>query len=129
MTYDENTIVTFAERLYRRAATIITVYALLSAAVGALAVEGAAVVYRIHSSFASQLAVIVALLGAVLGGMITLGPLATIGVPESEEAARAMAHGRRGKWGAKSGSVTMVVSQDDAALLPQHSGTCKPGML
>jgi hypothetical protein len=68
-------------------------------------------------------------LDADAASKITVGPLATIGVSGAEEAAKAMAHGRRENWGAKSGSVTMMVSQDDAALLLQYGATYEPGMI
>lgn len=42
VTYDENVILTFAERLYRRAASTVIAYALLGALIGALAGAGIA---------------------------------------------------------------------------------------
>lgn len=70
VSYDENVIVTFAERLYRRAATIVLAYAFLGGLIGALVVGGVAVGSHIHSDSTAGIGVVVALIGVVLGAIV-----------------------------------------------------------
>jgi hypothetical protein len=69
VTYDENVILTFAERLYRRAASTVIAYALLGALIGALAGAGIAFATKtpdLIKGFAFAMGVV----SAVIGGMI-----------------------------------------------------------
>jgi predicted membrane-bound spermidine synthase len=70
VSYDENVIVTFAERLYRRAATIVILCALLGCIVGAVGVELVAAAARVHSDATNGFAVLFALVAAVIGVLI-----------------------------------------------------------
>lgn len=70
VSYDENVIVTFAERLYSRSAAIVIVYTLFGAVIGALVVKGVVAAYRINSDATNGVTIVIALIFAVLGGMI-----------------------------------------------------------
>ena len=73
VSYDENVIVTFAERLYRRAATVVLVYTLLSAILGALAVKAVVSVYSVPSDSADGMTIVIALIAAGLGAVAGTG--------------------------------------------------------
>jgi hypothetical protein len=68
VTYDANVIVTFAERLYRRAAIVVIVYTLFGAVFGALVVKG--ISYEMHSNSTTDGAIVAAAIIAVLGGLL-----------------------------------------------------------
>ena len=65
--FDENVIVTFADRLYRRASTIVLTHTLLGAALAALLGVAAGTGLRMQSSGQNGLAVVLALIGAAVG--------------------------------------------------------------
>jgi hypothetical protein len=69
VTYDENIILTFTERLYRRAASMVIAYALFGAMVGALAGVGIAIATSTPELIKGVAAAIGAV-GAVIGGMV-----------------------------------------------------------
>jgi hypothetical protein len=69
MMYDENVIVTFAERLYRRAASMTAAYALLGAMVGALA--GVIIVIATRTpELIKAVATLLGVVSAVIGGIV-----------------------------------------------------------
>ena len=69
LSYDENVIVTFAERLYSRAASMIAAYALFGAIVGALAGVTIAIATR-TPELMKVIAVMIGVVAAVIGGMV-----------------------------------------------------------
>jgi hypothetical protein len=69
VTYDESVIVSFAERLYRRAASMVAAYALFGALVSALIGVGLGFAIK-TPELIKGIAVVVGLLGTVIGAMV-----------------------------------------------------------
>lgn len=70
VSYDENVIVSFAERLYRRASSMVAAGALLRAIVGALPVVIAMELSRTRPNAIAPVAVVVGLIGLAIGAAI-----------------------------------------------------------
>lgn len=70
VTYDESVIVAFAERLYRRAATIVITTALLFMLFGAAGGAAVAALSRMPTDSRNGLAVVMGLIGAIIGAVI-----------------------------------------------------------
>lgn len=70
VSYDENVIVSFAERLYHRASSMVAVCTLGGAMIGAVPAVIAFSITRARPDAIAIIAVLVGLIGGVIGGMI-----------------------------------------------------------